>query len=59
MIDRQQYDVWEAAGAKDMGARANQRAKTLLAEHKVPNLTDEAEAVINDILEERKAERAR
>lgn len=53
MIDRQQYDVWEAAGAKDMGARANQQARALLAEHKVAALSAEVEAIIADVLAER------
>ncbi|MGD8732000.1 MAG: trimethylamine methyltransferase family protein, partial [Anaerolineales bacterium] len=53
LIDRHQYDVWENSGSKDMRTRANERARQILAEHTVPGLSAEAEAVIKDVLEER------
>lgn len=53
LIDRRQFDMWEAAGSKDMRTRANERAREILSEHQVPSLPDEAEAVIKEIFEER------
>ncbi|MBU0511253.1 MAG: trimethylamine methyltransferase family protein [Chloroflexi bacterium] len=53
MIDRSRYDSWKAAGSKDMYMRANERAREILAEHKVPPLSADAEAVITEILAER------
>jgi trimethylamine:corrinoid methyltransferase-like protein len=41
-----------------MFVRANERAKKILDEHQVPPLPKEAEAVIDEILEKRAAERA-
>jgi trimethylamine--corrinoid protein Co-methyltransferase len=53
IIDRKQYDVWEAAGSKDMFTRANERARQILSEHEVPPLSEEAEKVIAEVLAER------
>jgi trimethylamine---corrinoid protein Co-methyltransferase len=53
IIDRNQFDVWKAAGSKDMFTRANERAREILAEHEVPPLSDEAEKVIAEVLAER------
>jgi trimethylamine--corrinoid protein Co-methyltransferase len=53
LINRQRYDIWVEAGSKDMFARANERAQKILDEHEVPSLSDEAEAVIAEILAER------
>ena len=55
LIDRKRYDLWEAAGSKDMFARANERARKTLAKHISAPLPDEAEALIGDILNERRA----
>ncbi len=55
MTDRKNYDSWKAAGSKDMYTRANERAQEILAEHKVPPLSEAAEAVIAEILAERAA----
>jgi trimethylamine--corrinoid protein Co-methyltransferase len=55
LIDRSRYDRWVKRGSKDMTARANERAREILAEHEVPPLPDEAEKVIAEVLEERKA----
>jgi len=57
LIDRQRYDEWVENGSKDMFTRANRRAKEILEEHEVPPLTEETEAVIQEILEERAARR--
>ena len=56
VLDRAQYEGWERAGAKDMYARANQRARAILSDHMVPPLPAEAEAVIKEIFEERSSE---
>jgi len=55
MIDRKQYDDWTAAGSKDMFTRANERAREILDEHQVTPLSEAAEVVIAEILEERAA----
>lgn len=55
MIDRSRYDSWKAAGSKDMYTRANERAREILAEHQVTPLSEDAEAVIAEILAERAA----
>jgi trimethylamine--corrinoid protein Co-methyltransferase len=57
LIDRQRYDEWVERGSKDMFTRANERAKKILEEHEVPPLPEEAEGVIQEILEERAARR--
>jgi trimethylamine--corrinoid protein Co-methyltransferase len=53
VIDRNQYDIWQAAGSKDMFKRANEYARQILAEHEVPPLPDEVEKVIAEVLAER------
>jgi trimethylamine--corrinoid protein Co-methyltransferase len=53
VIDRNQYDIWQAAGSKDMFTRANELARQILAEHEVPPLPEEAEKVIAEVLAER------
>lgn len=57
LIDRQRYDEWVEDGKKEMFTRANERAKRILEEHEVPPLPQEAEDVIQEILEERAAGR--
>jgi trimethylamine:corrinoid methyltransferase-like protein len=42
-------------GRKDMVARANERAREILAEHQVPPLPEAAEEVIDEVLKEREA----
>ena len=54
LISRQRYDSWVEAGSRDMFVRANERARKILDEHEVPSLSDEAEAVIAEVLAERK-----
>jgi trimethylamine--corrinoid protein Co-methyltransferase len=53
IIDRNQYDVWQAAGSKDMFKRANEFARQILAEHEVLPLPKEVEKVIAEVLAER------
>jgi trimethylamine--corrinoid protein Co-methyltransferase len=57
IIDRQRYDDWMNKGGQDMFTRANERARKILAEHQVPPLPEEAEALIEEILEKRAVER--
>lgn len=57
IIDRQRYDDWVRKGSKDMFTRANERAREILETHEVPPLPEEAEAVIQEVLEERAARR--
>ncbi len=57
VIDRNQYDIWQAAGSKDMFTRANEYARQILAEHEVSPLPEEAEKVIAEVLAERSAEK--
>lgn len=57
IIDRQRYDGWVKKGSKDMAARANERARDILAEHQVPPLPQAAEDVIAEILQRRAASR--
>jgi trimethylamine--corrinoid protein Co-methyltransferase len=56
LIDRSRYDRWVERGRKDMFTRANERAREILAEHEVPPLPQEAEAVIAEVLAERAAD---
>ena len=55
LIDRSRYDRWVELGSKDIFARANGRAREILEEHEVPPLSEEAEAVIAEVLAERAA----
>jgi trimethylamine--corrinoid protein Co-methyltransferase len=56
LIDRRRYDSWKDGGAKDMFARANERVRELLREHKVPPVPPEAEAVFAEVVAERAQE---
>jgi trimethylamine--corrinoid protein Co-methyltransferase len=53
MIDRNRHQRWEKLGSKDMFERANERARSLLAEHQPLPLSAEAEAVIAEVLARR------
>jgi len=53
MIDRMRYDRWVKKGSKDMAARARERAQEILAEHNVPPLAEDVEAVIAEVLASR------
>jgi trimethylamine--corrinoid protein Co-methyltransferase len=58
LLDRQRYDRWVKRGSKDLFTRANERAREILAEHEVEPLPEEAEKVIDEILERRAKERS-
>jgi trimethylamine:corrinoid methyltransferase-like protein len=47
--------MWVKRGSHDMAARANERARQILAEHEVPPLPQEAETTIAEVLERRQA----
>ncbi len=53
LLDRQRYDRWAKRGSLDLAARARQRARQILADHQVPPLSDDAEAVIAAVLSKR------
>jgi trimethylamine--corrinoid protein Co-methyltransferase len=55
LIDRTRYDGWVKQGGKDMTARANARARQILAQHEVPPLPEDAEQVIAEVLSKRAA----
>jgi trimethylamine--corrinoid protein Co-methyltransferase len=57
IIDRSRHDGWVNTGSKDMFTRANERARKILAEHKVPPLPDGAEGVVAEVLAERNSDR--
>jgi trimethylamine---corrinoid protein Co-methyltransferase len=46
LMDRSRYDRWVEAGRQDMTARANKKARSILAEHKVAPLPANVEKVI-------------
>jgi len=54
LIDRMRYDRWVKKGSKDMTARANERARKILAEHEVPPLPEAAEEIIAQVLQEQR-----
>jgi trimethylamine--corrinoid protein Co-methyltransferase len=54
LIDRTRYDRWLKQGSKDMASRANERARKILSEHRVPPLPEAAEEVIAEILNRRR-----
>ena len=53
VIDRSRYNSWVEAGSKDMLTQANERVREILATHKAPPVSDEAEAVFAEVLSER------
>lgn len=57
LIDRSRYDTWQKAGSRDMYARANERARAILAEHEVPPLAEPVEKLFEELLVERAAQR--
>ena len=50
LIDRMRYDRWVEKGRQDMTARANERARQILAEHEAPPLPEAAEEMIAEVL---------
>jgi trimethylamine--corrinoid protein Co-methyltransferase len=55
LIDRTRYDRWVVEGAQDMTARANERARKILAEHQSPPLSEAVEAIVAQVLGARAA----
>jgi trimethylamine--corrinoid protein Co-methyltransferase len=53
LFDRQRYDSWKDSGAKDLRARANEKARKLLQESDVAPLADEVEATFDKVIKER------
>jgi trimethylamine:corrinoid methyltransferase-like protein len=49
------YERWVEKGSKDMTARANERAREILATHEVPPLPEAAESAIAEVLGERES----
>jgi trimethylamine--corrinoid protein Co-methyltransferase len=56
LLDRRQHEDWQSDGSKDLYARLNARARELLAEHQVSELSNDVEDVISDVLAKRKGE---
>ena len=59
LIDRSRYDRWVETGRKDMFTRANERARKILEEHKVPPLSEGTEEMIAEVLAERAGDKKR
>jgi trimethylamine--corrinoid protein Co-methyltransferase len=57
LINRDNYDNWQAKGGKDLGQRAAERVKEILAEHKAEPLPDDVAQAVHAIVE-RAEERA-
>jgi trimethylamine---corrinoid protein Co-methyltransferase len=55
LMDRQPWDVWEAAGSKTATDRARAKLKKILVRHTPPQLPDGAAATIKAILREAEA----
>ena len=51
LIDRNNYDNWQAKGGKDLGQRAAERVKEILAEHKAEPLPDDVAQAVHAIVE--------
>lgn len=56
MIDRRVRDQWAGDGAKDMHARAMEKARDIIANHKPTPLPDEVRAKMRSIVNEVEAE---
>jgi trimethylamine--corrinoid protein Co-methyltransferase len=50
VIDRMRFDRWVKKGRRDMATRANERAREILAQHRVPPLPQAAEEAIREVL---------
>lgn len=53
LLDRMRHGEWVEKGSKDMTARANERARQILAEHEVEPLPEDVERVVRRVLERR------
>lgn len=51
LAERRDWHTWDRAGREDMAARAQARARRLLAEHEVPPLTSEQEQELDNIMQ--------
>jgi trimethylamine--corrinoid protein Co-methyltransferase len=51
LINRDNYDNWQAKGGKDLGQRAAERVKEILAEHKAEPLPDDVAQAVHAIVE--------
>ena len=55
LIDRQNRESWQAAGAPDMRTRAREKALRILANHQPVPLADDVAAQLDEIVEEAEA----
>jgi trimethylamine--corrinoid protein Co-methyltransferase len=55
LIDRQNRESWQAAGAPDMRTRAREKALRILADHQPVPLADDVAAQLDEIVEEAEA----
>ncbi len=55
IVDRQRYDLWAAKGSPDTYQRLNKRVRKILSEHPPRTLSNEVEAAIAEVLQERAA----
>ncbi len=55
LIDRQNREAWQAAGAPDMRTRAREKARRILADHQPVPLADDVAAQLDEIVEEAEA----
>ena len=58
-MDRQPWDVWEAAGSKTATDRIRAKLKRILARHTPPALPEGAGEKISEVLREAEARPAR
>jgi trimethylamine---corrinoid protein Co-methyltransferase len=56
LADNNSYEQWEAEGARDLNARATDRAKQLLARYEAPALDPATDEALVAFIEKRKAE---
>ena len=56
LLDRRRRDRWEAAGAKDLAALANEKAREILETHQPEPLPDDKLAEIRSIVDATEAE---
>jgi trimethylamine:corrinoid methyltransferase-like protein len=49
-MDRRTWDAWEAEGRPDPRAKANEKARELLATHEPVRLPDSMEAELDEIM---------
>jgi trimethylamine--corrinoid protein Co-methyltransferase len=59
LLNRQHYDVWQQAGAKDMAQRVHDRVRELYESHTVPSLPDRTLAALERLVQEGQEELTR